>query len=257
MTTTTEIDTFSVKRSLNPLICINNAVVAYQNVVALANINLDVYEGDILGICGPNGSGKSTLLKAILNLVPLSYGTIRFHSQDSQVQLGEEYRQDINIGYVPQIHNIDRNFPALVEDVVAMGRYAQVGFLKRVKKSDPYIENALRSVGMWKFRKRPIGHLSGGQQQKVMIARSLASNPKILLLDEPTAALDFRIERAIMDLIQQLHQKQNLTIILVTHRMSFLKDFTTRVVCLDKSIIWEGEPSDPKLQAIINQLFFQ
>jgi ABC-type Mn2+/Zn2+ transport system ATPase subunit len=257
MTTTTEVDMFNANRRLTPLICINNAVVAYQNVVALANINLDVYEGEILGICGPNGSGKSTLLKAILNLVPLSHGTIRFYCKDQQDQSCDEYPQDINIGYVPQIHNIDRNFPALVEDVVGMGRYAQIGFLKRVKKSDPHIENALRSVGMWKFRKRPIGHLSGGQQQKVMIARSLASNPKILLLDEPTAALDFRIERTIMDLIHQLHQQQNLTIILVTHRMSFLKDFTTRVVCLDKSIIWKGEPSDPKLQTIINQLFFQ
>ncbi len=257
MTTKTEVDTFSTRRSLTPLICINNAVVAYQNAVALANINLDVYEGEILGICGPNGSGKSTLLKAILGLVPLSHGTIRFYDKDQQELTCVEYRQDNNLGYVPQVHNIDRNFPALVEDVVAMGRYAQIGFLKRVKKSDPYIENALRLVGMWKFRKRPIGHLSGGQQQKVMIARSLANDPKIMLLDEPTAALDFRIERAIMDLIHQLHQNQNLTIILVTHRMSFLREYTTRVVCLDKSIIWKGEPSDPKLQTIINQLFFQ
>ncbi len=257
MTTATEVDPYKAKRSLTPLICINNAVVAYQNVVALANINLDVYEGEILGICGPNGSGKSTLLKAILGLIPLSNGTIQFYSKDHQDLPYEEYRNNINIGYVPQVHDIDRNFPALVKDVVAMGRYAQIGFLKRVKKSDPFIENALRSVGMWKFRKRPIGHLSGGQQQKVMIARSLVSNPKVMLLDEPTAALDFRIERAIMDLIHQLHQKQNLTIILVTHRMSFLREYTTRVVCLDKSIIWKGEPSDPKLQTIISQLFFQ
>jgi len=256
MTTTTKVDTFKIRKSKAPLICINNAVVAYQNVVALANINLDVYEGEILGICGPNGSGKSTLLKAILGLLPLSQGTIQFYIEGQELPC-DEYRRDMKLGYVPQIHNIDRNFPALVEDVVAMGRYAQIGFLRRVKKSDPQIENALRSVGMWKFRKRPIGHLSGGQQQKVMIARALSGNPKIMLLDEPTAALDFRIERAIMELIQQLHQKQNLTIILVTHRMSFLREYTTRVVCLDKSIIWKGKPSDPKLQTIINQLFFQ
>lgn len=251
-----KIDTFKEKKDLIPLICINNAVVAYQNVVALANINLDVYEGEILGICGPNGSGKTTLLKAILGLASLSNGTIRFYKENRKFSSGVSYH-DINLGYVPQVHNIDRNFPALVYDVVAMGRYTQIGFLKRVKKNDPYVENALRSVGMWKFRSRPIGHLSGGQQQKVIVARALVANPKILLLDEPTAALDFRIERAIMDLIHKLHQEKELTIILVTHRMSLLQEYATKVICLDKSIIWEGEPSDPELQTIINQLFFQ
>jgi ABC-type Mn2+/Zn2+ transport system ATPase subunit len=161
-----------------------------------------------------------------------------------------------NPRYVPQIHGIDRNFPALVEDVVAMGRYRQLGFLKRVNKNDPFVKNALKLVGMWKFRKRPIGHLSGGQQQKVMVARALVSNPKILLLDEPTAALDFQVERTIMELIHQLHQEKSLTIIFVTHKIGFLREYTTRVVCLNKNIIWQGDPFDPKLQKIINQLFF-
>ncbi len=255
MTNITEVEISESRGVLSPLICMNNLVVSYQNVVALANINLDIYQGEVLGICGPNGSGKSTLLKAILGLIPPTRGSIRFFKEERQLH-SIKHHQDMNIGYVPQIHNIDRNFPALVEDVVAMGRYAQVGFLRRLKKEDPFVEDALQAVGMKKFRKRPIGHLSGGQQQKVMVARALVSNPEILLLDEPTAALDFRVERAIMDLIRKLHQEKNLVIILVTHKMSFLREFTTRVVCLDKSIIWQGSPLDPKLQTIINQLFF-
>ena len=248
MTSTMKSGILETDSRLSPLICMNNVVVAYQNVVALANINLDVYKDEILGICGPNGSGKTTLLKAILGLIPPTRGTIKFFKRENQFHS--------NIGYVPQIHNIDRNFPALVEDVVAMGRYAQLGLLRRVKKDDPFVEEALKAVGMWKFHNRPIGHLSGGQQQKVMVARALVSKPEILLLDEPTAALDFRVERAIMDLIRKLHQEEKLTIIMVTHKLSFLREYATRVICLDKSIIWQGKPLDPKLQTIINQLFF-
>jgi len=230
--------------------------VAYQNVVALANINLDIFEGEVLGICGPNASGKSTLLKTILGLIRPLRGSVKFYDcecVDSPVPV----REDIKIGYVPQLHSIDRNFPALVRDVVAMGRIQQVGFLRRVKKDDPLVESALRAVGMWNFRNRPIGHLSGGQQQKVMIARALSSEPEILLLDEPTAALDFRIQKSIMDLVAKLHSDHGLTILLVTHNMKYLKEYTTRVICLNKQIIWKGSPADPVLESVINRIFFQ
>ncbi len=244
------------KAAVNPLICIHDIVVSYQNVVALANIDFDIFPGEILGICGPNGSGKSSLLKAILGLIPLSRGTIKFfQSEELKRPFGYKGRVK-NIGYVPQVKNIDRNFPALVKDVVAMGRYGELGFFKGVKKDDISVEKALEATGMWRFRHRPIGHLSGGQQQKVMISRALAGNPQVLLLDEPTAALDFRVEKDIMELIKELHEEKNLTILLVTHKMSFLRDYTTRVICIDKSLVWKGHPHDPKLQTIINNLFF-
>jgi len=137
-----------------------------------------------------------------------------------------------------------------------MGRYSELGFFKRVKNDDISVEKALEATGMWRFRHRPIGHLSGGQQQKVMISRALAGNPQVLLLDEPTAALDFRVEKDIMELIKGLHEEKSLTILLVTHKMSFLRDYTTRVICIDKSLVWKGDPHDPKLQTIINNLFF-
>ncbi|MHA1975192.1 MAG: metal ABC transporter ATP-binding protein [Candidatus Hodarchaeales archaeon] len=245
MQSTDEIET------LTPLICIKDVDVAYQNTVALIDVNLDIYQGEIIGICGPNGSGKSTLLKTILGLLKPLRGDIRFYDCTSA-----KITKRKNIGYVPQIRTIDRNFPALVKDVVAMGRYHEVGFLKRIRGDDPIVEKALKNVGMWNFRDRPIGHLSGGQQQKVMIARALSSNPEILLLDEPTAALDFRTQKSIMELIKKLHDEINLTILMVTHNMSFLKSYTSRVVCLDKKIVWKGYPDDPKLDLIIQQIFF-
>ena len=117
-------------------------------------------------------------------------------------------------------------------------------------------KKVIDKVGLSEFMDVPAGNLAYGVQRRVEIARALALNPEILLLDEPTAALDFRVERAIMDLIRRLHQEKDLTILLVTHKMTFLREYTTRVVCLDKSIIWQGNPMDPKLQTIIDQLFF-
>lgn len=236
-----------------PLICIKDVDVAYQDIVALLNINLDIYENEIVGIFGPNASGKSTLFKVILGLVKPINGSVKFFD----CQYAKPILDKLHIGYVPQVQKIDRNFPALVRDVVSMGRYRKVGYFKNVKDDDSYVEGALNAVGMWRFRNRPIGHLSGGQQQKVMIARALSSNPQIILLDEPTAALDFRIQRSIMELIQDLQKKKRLTILLITHNIDFLKKYTSRIILLNKRIFWKGSPTDPQLDSIIQDLFYQ
>ncbi len=237
----------------SPIICIKDLDVAYQNIVALVDINLDIYENDLIGICGPNASGKSTLLKTILGLLQPVRGGVRFFDCSETGKI----KEDMKIGYVPQIRSIDRNFPGLVKDIVAMGRYHQVGFLKRIKDDDPFVEQALRDVGMWRFRNRPIGHLSGGQQQKIYLARALSSRPEILLLDEPTSALDFKVQKSIMDLIKTLNHENNLTILFVTHNMNFLKEYSSRVICLDKKVVWEGKPNDPYLDTVIQEIFLQ
>ncbi len=236
-----------------PIICIKDLDVAYQNIVALVDINLDIYEHDLVGICGPNASGKSTLLKTILGLMQPVRGRVRFFDCSTKGRV----KENMNIGYVPQIRSIDRNFPGLVKDIVAMGRYHQVGFFKRIKNDDPFVEQALRDVGMWRFRNRPIGHLSGGQQQKIYLARALSSRPEILLLDEPTSALDFKVQKSIMELIKRLNQENKLTIIFVTHNMNFLKEYSSRVVCLDKKIVWEGNTDDPYLDTVILEIFLK
>ncbi|RLI71738.1 hypothetical protein DRO91_05315, partial [Candidatus Heimdallarchaeota archaeon] len=145
------------------LICINGLAVAYQTNVALFDINLDVHQHDFIGICGPNGSGKSTLLKSIVGAIKPVQGSLRVFGKD----LTKSNIRGIKakIGYVPQIQNIERNFPALVEDVVGMGLYSQIGFFRALsKKHREKITAALKLVGMDAMAKRPIGHLSGGQQ---------------------------------------------------------------------------------------------
>ncbi|MFW9929674.1 MAG: metal ABC transporter ATP-binding protein [Candidatus Thorarchaeota archaeon] len=240
----------------NVVICLENVHVAYGGLVAIAGIYLDIHKGEIVGICGPNGSGKTTLLKAILGQVKPYQGSIKIF--DHNVTNGN-ISKDLKmlVGYVPQAQKIDHHFPALVEDVVMMGRYAKIGLGRRPTNKDWNVVNkALKDVHLEKFAKRPIGHLSGGQQQKVMIARALAQEPQILLLDEPTSALDFKIAEELMNLIKELHDKQNLTIIMVQHNIKILQEYSDRLICLNVKLAFDGKPDDPNINEVINKVFF-
>ncbi|HUT81201.1 MAG TPA: ABC transporter ATP-binding protein [Candidatus Bathyarchaeia archaeon] len=238
----------------NILICIRDFAVAYQSNVALFDINLDVYRNDFFGICGPNGSGKSTLLKSIVGSVKSFRGNLRVFGKD--MSKGHISYLKSKIGYLPQIDQIDRNFPALVKDVVGMGLYSQVGFFKSLSKNeDEKVFNALKLVGMENMIQRPIGHLSGGQQQKVRIARALVNNPDILLIDEPFSALDFKIAKNIADLIAEIHEKTNLTIVMISHSLSLIKEHCNKVICLDKRIVWQGDPKSADFDSAVRTVF--
>ncbi|MFX0095666.1 MAG: metal ABC transporter ATP-binding protein [Candidatus Hodarchaeota archaeon] len=238
-----------------PIICVQDLAVTFQSNVAIFDVNLDIYPGDYVGILGPNGSGKTTLLKAVLGIFKPIRGTISVFNQ--KISQGNRNQTLSKIGYVPQVHNIDKNFPALVKDVVMMGRYSQTGLFRRVSsKDEEIVQQCLKTVEMEEFAQRPIGHLSGGQQQKVLIARSLAQNPEILLLDEPTSALDFKIARSIMGLISRLHREKNLTVVLVSHDIKALRESVSRVICIDKTIVWAGDPENPKLDNVISRIFY-
>ena len=241
-------------------VCLEDIHVAFGSLVALAGINLDINKGEVVGICGPNGSGKTTLLKVILGQIKPYKGkvTLLGHevaSGSSKTELPKELK--LKIGYVPQLQKIDQHFPATVFDVVMMGRYSKIGLGKRPSKYDREIVlKALHDVHLEKFIERPIGHLSGGQQQKVMIARALAQEPEILLLDEPTSALDFKIAEDLMKLIRELHDRQNLTIIMVQHNIKILQDYSDRLVCLNVKMAYDGSPIDPSIDAVIKKVFF-
>ncbi len=238
-----------------PLVSLEHVSVAFQTNIALYDVHLEIFPHEILGIIGPNGSGKTTLLKTILGIVKPNLGTIQVlgSSLESLSSL-----QRYNIGYVPQAKNIDRNFPALVHEVIEMGRYAQSGIGRRLSKSDyQIVRQVTEIVQLNTLVQRPIGHLSGGQQQKVFIARSLAQQPKILLLDEPTSALDYKAAKSIMDLIKTLHRQEDLTIVIVSHNIRFLREYCTRIACLDKTVVWEGSPTDPKLDNVIKRIFHE
>ena len=245
----------SQEHSNKLVVCLKDINVAYGSLVALAGVNLDIRKGEIVGICGPNGSGKTTLLKVMLGKVKPYKGTAKILGQEITNGLSKEMK--LKIGYVPQVQKIDQHFPATVEDVVMMGRYSKIGIGKRPSKKDKEIvKKALNDVHLHNFSDRPIGHLSGGQQQKVMIARALAQEPEILLLDEPTSALDFKIAEDLMQLILELRDRQNLTIIMVQHNIKILQDYSDRLVCLNVRMAYDGPPKDPQITDIIHKVFF-
>jgi len=236
------------------LICVNGLAVAYQTNVALFDINLDVHRHDFLGICGPNGSGKSTLLKSIVGAVKPIQGTLSVFGED--LAKSNIRAVKAKIGYVPQIQNIERNFPALVEDVVGMGLYSQIGFFRTLsKRHREKITAALKLVDMEGMAKRPIGHLSGGQQQKVKIARALVNNPEILLIDEPFTALDFKVAKNLADLIAKIYRETAITIVMVSHSIQLIKEHCNRAVCLDKRLIWEGDPKSTAFEDAVKMVF--
>jgi zinc transport system ATP-binding protein len=235
---------------MKPVISFENVSVRYQNIIALSNVNVNIYQGDYIGIFGPNGSGKTTFLKTIIGLIEPNNGTIRV--------LGSENIKKVrsNVGYVPQNISVKKTFPATVLEVVEMGLFGKIGFMKPLKSKDKkQAEEALHLVHLEIYKNRPIGHLSGGELQKVMVARALASKPKILLLDEPTSALDFMMVKDLMKLLVELHNKLNITIIAINHHLDLLLPYCTRLLLMDGTIIYDGKPDNNKIDNIIKQIF--
>lgn len=239
------------------IICINGVTVTYRDVVALWQINLDIIKGEYLGIAGPNGSGKTTLLKTILGLIEPIEGQVSIYGQPISYKKRTSNKILKKIAYVPQAHQIDSFFPASVKDVVLMGRYGLNGIGKRLSEEDfDLARRELETIGMWEQKDRPIGHLSGGQQQKVLIARALVRDPEILLLDEPTSNLDFKITKEIFDLITNLHKTRDLTVVSINHNLKSLRQNVDRLVILNRTILYEGNPNAPQVDEIIQYTFF-
>lgn len=220
-----------------PLIELKNVSFQYEYTQVLKNISLKVEEGDYLAIIGSNGSGKSTLLKIILGLLkPISGEVVLFGTPSSQFKHREW------IGYVSQKSNsFNSSFPATVAEVVKSGLTKKVGLFKRMpKKSKELIHHALTLVGMENFAHKNIGELSGGQQQRVFIARAIVSNPKILILDEPTVGVDHENVQAFYDMLTSLNKDQNMTIVLVTHDVNTVSSQISHVACLNQTIHFHG-----------------
>jgi len=208
--------------------------VNYGNVEALKNINLKVDEGSFLGIIGPNGGGKTTLLKVILGLIEPQKGEVKV--------LGQPLNEVIDqIGYVPQISNFDRSFPISVLDVVLMARLGgRVRFFHQYQKEDiEKAEAVLDQLNLLNLKDRQIGKLSGGQLQRVLIARGLAVEPKILLLDEPTANVDASSTSQIYELLRELNKEK--TIIVVTHDMAAVSSYFDSLACLNEKLYHHGD----------------
>jgi ABC-type Mn2+/Zn2+ transport system ATPase subunit len=227
------------------VIHIENAVVSYREDIALRGVSLRVESGEFIGIVGPNGAGKTTLLTIVNGLGNLLKGRVFVLGYHLTQSNGNFLRK--SVGYVPQVENIDPRMPMNVREVAMIGRYGLLGLLRRPSRYDwEIVDEMLELVGMTHLAQRPIGHLSGGEQQRVAIARCLAQEPKLFLLDEPTASLDWRAKSDILELVKLIHDSRHLTTLFVTHDLSCLPVACDRVVLMKEGLIW-GDASPEQL----------
>lgn len=203
---------------------------SYGKTLVLENLSFEVEKGEIVGIIGSNGAGKTTLIKLMIGQLSPQKGSIKVF--DTQMNNICKYH---NIGYVPQSQDKNKiNFPATVLEVVMMNLYKQVGLFRFYKKEHRQKAlKALELVGMNDFQKRLISQLSGGQRQRVMIARAIVNNPHMLILDEPTTGVDKESSKLIYELLKELNQKFNLTIIMISHDTKNLKRYCTSIYEID------------------------
>jgi len=212
---------------------IHDMTVAYHRRPVLWDIDLDVPEGQLVGIVGPNGAGKSTLIKACLELVPKASGKVMIY--------GEPYRtQRKLVGYVPQRETVDWDFPVSALDVVTMGRYGRIGWFRPVTR--PHREEAraaLDRVGLADFANRQISQLSGGQQQRVFLARALAQDAKLYFMDEPFASVDAATEKAIVTVLREL-KSTGKTVIVVHHDLQTVREYFDWLLLLNMRVVAAG-----------------
>ncbi|KPK24185.1 MAG: ABC transporter [Dehalococcoidia bacterium SG8_51_3] len=237
------------------VIDIKKAVVSYREDVALRDVSLKVTAGEFVGVIGPNGAGKTTLLTVVNGLGRLLSGRVKVLGYQLANGNGHSLRK--KVGYVAQVQDIDPRMPMNVREVAMIGRYGLLGLLSRPGKHDwEVVDEMLELVGMRHLARRPIGHLSGGEQQRVAIARCLAQEPEIFLLDEPTASLDWKAQADILELVKRIHGARNLTTLFVTHDLSCLPVACDRVVLMKEGKIWgEGAPTELLSDENLAQLY--
>lgn len=215
------------------LFVVDNIALSYGRHEVMSNITFAVETGDYIGVAGPNGSGKTSLIKSILGLLPPVAGKITFDSSITGSR---------SVGYLPQkAIQSDTLFPAKVKEVVAMGLLAHKRGARFFNASDyEKVEAVLAKLGVAELADKKIGSLSGGQQQRVLLARAMVSSPRLLVLDEPTSALDPKIREEFYDLLGQLNERDNITILLVSHDMASIGKYTKKLLYLDRKIVFYG-----------------
>jgi len=236
------------------LLDFQNITVGYNGRAALEDVSFEVEHGAQVAVVGPNGAGKSTLFKALVGLLPLRKGQILVHCQP----LGSH--KDC-VAYVPQREEIDRRFPLTVQDVVTMGRFGQAGWIGRLSKIDrEIVQHSMEQLGIRNLAQEGIGDLSGGQLQRVFLARALAQQPHILLMDEPFTGVDVTTQEVTLDLLSEL-RRENVTVLVSTHDLTMASERFEKVVLLNRRLIAYGSPAEalspPALQAAFGrQIFF-
>ena len=215
--------------SAPPLFVFEHVGCGYDGDTVIDDVDLTVHEGDFVGIVGPSGSGKTTALKALLGIVVPRYGTIR-------------RRSGLRIGYVPQVETIDWSFPVTVFDVVALT--VRHGRFRRLPRAEAdRIRGIIDAIGLDGLHDRHISELSGGQQQRVFLARALAQEPDLLVLDEPASGVDVATRHELLHLLADLH-RGGMTIVLTTHDINGLAAHLPRLVCFNRTVVADGPPEE-------------
>lgn len=221
----------------NCAIEVHNLTTTYGGAPVLWDVDFELPAGKIIGIIGPNGSGKTTLLKTIMGLLEPSSGFVKIFDKEL-----DKMRE--KIAYVPQRESVDWDFPASVFDVVMMGRYRKNNLFKRTNKTDIEIVNeCIEKVGLTEFKKRQIAQLSGGQQQRVFIARALAQQAEIYLMDEPFVGVDAATENSILRLLEEM-KGAGKTVLMIHHDLQTVSDYFDYLVLLNTRLIAKGQPQD-------------
>ena len=218
-----------------PILDVQHLTVRYNGHVALEDISFHLHEGERIAVVGPNGAGKSTLFKVVSGVLQPNSGEVNIY--------GSRPRGHMCIGYIPQRSQVDWNFPVTVSDVVMMGRSAKLGPLNWPHTRDwEHVSHALETVDMADLTRRQIGQLSGGQQQRMFIARALAQESELMLMDEPLTGLDTPSQEGILDLLDRL-QKEKVTVMVATHDLDQAESHFDRIMLLNHRIVSFGEPN--------------
>jgi manganese/iron transport system ATP-binding protein len=230
---------------------VDGVSVTYPNgSLALERATFRLAGGTIAGLVGPNGAGKSTLFKAIMGFVRPSEGRVLISGRAPL-----EAQKVGLVAYVPQVEEVDWTFPVLVEDVVTMGRYGHMGFLRIASRRDrEIVDAALDRVGMAAFRKRQIGELSGGQRKRVFLARAIAQEGQVILLDEPFTGVDVATEDAIVGLMGDLKREGHLMLV-STHNLGSVPEFCDQVILMRRRVVAAGPAATTFTQANLEQAF--
>ena len=208
------------------LISLRNVGVVYDGCTALESVNLYIYADDFLGIIGPNGGGKSSLVKAIMGTIPYS-GTIEI---DDSLRRRNHYK----IGYMPQVSEFDMRFPISLEEVVLSGLQSEKGFLGRYTSNDKArARELLATMGISELASRPIGEVSGGQMQRALLCRAIISEPRLLILDEPTNFVDNRFEYEFYNMVKQLSER--MAIVIVSHDLGTITSVVRSIICVNRT----------------------
>jgi zinc transport system ATP-binding protein len=212
------------------IVSIDNVSYRYNSALVLEDISFSVEKGDLIGIIGPNGAGKTTLFRSMLGLLEDYQGRITF--------FGEDIRKNRNIlrkiGYIPQKNSTDQGFPATVEEIVSLGITSR-------RPSKNKINHAIETVGLFDQKTKRIGELSGGQQQRVLIAKALANEPELLILDEPVTGIDLKTQNKFYVLLKKLNEENKITIIWASHDLDAVKKLANKIACVNRRIFFHGD----------------